>query len=252
MIYNTAGYVHSIYNGGMVDGPGIRCVVFLSGCPLRCKYCHNPDTWEKTNGNAMTVSDVVTEVKKYKSYYKFGGGVTISGGEPFVQAGFLTEILKACKAQGIHTAIDTSGYANPEDVKNALAHTDLLLLDIKSFNPETYKNVTGVDIDKTLETLRLAKAQNIPTWIRFVLVPGLTDNMQDLNNLANFLEDYSNVKKIDVLPFHKSGEFKWKTHDIPYELADTQPPTEHMLEEARKIIIAVSSQIGTACDSTNR
>ena len=231
-----AGYVHSIYNGGMVDGPGIRCVIFLSGCPLRCKYCHNPDSWEKQSGKLMTVDDIMDEVLKYKIYYDAsGGGVTISGGEPFMQAEFLTAILKACKHYGIHTAIDTSGYASLADAEKALQYTDLLLLDIKAYSPETYKRLTGVNIDRTLDMLRLSQALNIPTWVRYVLVPGLTDDTDELINLAKFLKDYSNIEKVDILPFHKEGEYKWQGRNIPYELTETLPATPEMVKAAKKI-----------------
>jgi len=231
------GYVHSIYNGGMVDGPGIRCVVFLSGCPLRCKYCHNPDTWEKKDGTTMTVEDVMSEVMKYKVYYKTsGGGVTISGGEPFMQPEFLTEILKECKARGIHTAIDTSGYANLTDAKEALQYTDLLLLDIKAYNRENYKNVTGVEIDRTLAVLELSQEMGTPIWVRYVLVPGLTDNMGEIINLAEFLRGYNNIKKIDVLPFHKNGEQKWEKRKLNYELTDTQPPSPEIVKLVKELL----------------
>ncbi|MCL2286542.1 MAG: pyruvate formate-lyase-activating protein [Firmicutes bacterium] len=232
----SQGYVHSIYNGGMVDGPGIRSVVFLSGCPLRCKYCHNPDSWEKTSGKLMTVDEVVEEVLKYRTFYKVsGGGITISGGEPFLQAQFLTEILKACKLHGINTAIDTSGYASLGSAKKAFKYTDLLLLDIKGYYPENYKSITGVAIDKTLAMLELAKELNLPTWIRYVLVPGLTDNKDELKDLADFLRSFDNIENIDVLPFHKEGEYKWHSRSLPYELADTPPPTRELLAEVKKI-----------------
>ena len=237
------GYVHSIYSGGMVDGPGIRCVVFLSGCPLRCKYCHNPDSWEKTSGKLMTVDEIMEEVLKYRNYFKAsGGGVTISGGEPFSQPEFLTEILKACKHNGISTAIDTSGYTSPCNAKEAFKYTDLLLLDMKAYYPENYKHITGVTIDKALATLELAKQLNLPAWIRYVLVPGLTDNKDELKDLAEFLRGFDNIKKIDVLPFHKEGEYKWYSRGIPYELADTQPPTRELVAEVKGILsITVAS-----------
>ena len=231
------GYVHSIYSGGMVDGPGIRCVVFLSGCPLRCKYCHNPDSWMLHSGKPMTVTEVMDEILKYKSYYKTsGGGVTVSGGEPFIQAAFLTEILKACKAHGIPTALDTSGYANIDAARGALKYTDLLLLDVKAFNPETYRNVTGVEIDKTLGILNLSREMGIPTWVRYVLVPGLTDDMDEIRDLSAFLKGYDNVKKIEVLPFHKAGEHKWEEFNIPYELGDTPPPAADDIALAKSIL----------------
>jgi len=231
------GYIHSIFSGGMADGPGIRCVIFLSGCPLRCLYCHNPDSWGKPRGKKWTVEEIVDEVLKYRSFYKFsGGGVTFSGGEPLMQPEFLAEALKACRARGIHTAVDTSGFANAEAVREVLKHTDLLLLDIKSYNPRVYKKVTGVSIDKTLEFLQISQEMRVPTWIRYVLVPGLTDGFADMRNLAEFLRGFDNIEKIEVLPFHKQGEYKWKTHNVPYELADTGPPSKELLDAAKEIL----------------
>ena len=231
------GYIHSVYNGGMVDGLGIRSVVFLSGCPLRCLYCHNPDSWVKTSGEQRTVTDVINEVKKYTTFHKAsGGGVTFTGGEPFTQAKFLTQLLKSCKENDIHTALDTSGYTSAENAKQALQYTDLLMLDIKSINPAVYKKLTGVKIDKTLDMLDISRDMNVPTWIRYVLVPGLTDDARDLANLAEYLRPYSNIKKIDLLPFHKVGEYKWHEREIPYTLADTPTPTVEMMQRAKEIL----------------
>ena len=231
------GYVHSIDTGGMVDGPGIRYVIFLSGCYLRCKYCHNPDTWKLKSGKLVTVGDTIKEIKKYSSYLKFsGGGVTITGGDPFVQPEFLIELLRACKANGIHTTIDTSGYAKRHDAERALLCTDLLLLDFKTFNPVTYKNLTGVAIDRTLDVLEISRELKVPVWIRFVLVPGYTDNMDDIKRMADYIKSFDNVEKVDVLPFHKLGEYKWANLGISYELADVQPPTSEMLEQAQTIL----------------
>ena len=231
------GYVHSIYTGGMVDGPGIRCVVFLAGCGLRCKYCHNPDTWNRDNGNIITVDDCLAEILKYEAYYKFsGGGVTISGGEPLNQPDFLAELLKACHAHGLHTAIDTSGFTTKNVAEKILPHVDLLLLDIKSYNKDTYKNVTGVSLDNTLDFLRAASRYKVTTWIRFVLVPGLTDNKRDMKEMAEFLQAFDNVEEIHVLPFHKNGEYKWENVQIPYELGDTRVPTQEEIAEAEAIL----------------
>ncbi|MCL2400447.1 MAG: pyruvate formate-lyase-activating protein [Defluviitaleaceae bacterium] len=231
------GYIHSIDTGGMVDGPGIRYVIFLSGCHLRCKYCHNPDTWKLKDGKPVTVEEAIKDVKKYSSYLKFsGGGVTITGGDPFVQSEFLIDLLAACKSYGIHTTVDTSGYAKREVAERALQYTDLLLLDIKSFNPDTFKNLTGVPINRTLEVLELSRDLKVPVWMRFVLVPGYTDNMDDIKKMADHLKLFDNVKKIDVLPFHKLGEYKWANLGIPYELADVQPPSKEVLEQARSIL----------------
>jgi len=234
---NHGGYVHSIYSGGMVDGPGIRTVVFFAGCPLRCKYCHNPDTWQFRSGHLMSVDALLDEVNKYKSFYTFsGGGVTISGGEPFAQPEFLLKVLTACKQQGIHTAIDTSGFTTPEWGEKVLAKTDLLLLDFKAFYPETYKKVTGLIIDKMFYTLEIAHRMNVKTWIRFVLVPGLTDDLEEIRYMADYLKSYDNIEKIQVLPFHKTGEYKWDDVDVPYTLHDTEPPEIELLTQVREIL----------------
>ena len=242
IVYNSKqqGYVHSVETGGMVDGPGIRYVVFFAGCNLRCKYCHNPDTWSKSKGQLLTVGELMRDIVKYKSYLKYsGGGVTITGGEPFAQPEFLTELLAACKAHGLHTALDTSGYSTRQAAEKALMYTDLLLLDIKSINPNVYKQLTGVNLDRTLEVLRLGEFMEVPIWVRFVLVPGLTDNLDDIKKLADFLQPFVNVVKVEVLPFHKMGEYKWKELGIPYELADVEPPSRETVDKV-KAILAVS------------
>ncbi|MCL2427120.1 MAG: pyruvate formate-lyase-activating protein [Oscillospiraceae bacterium] len=231
------GYIHSIYNGGMVDGLGIRSVVFLSGCPLRCLYCHNPDSWVKTSGERRTVDDVVSEIQMYTTFHKAsGGGVTFTGGEPFMQAKFLTELLRACKEKDIHTAVDTSGHTKLENAKHALPYTDLLLLDVKSINPTIYKKITGANINPVLDMLRLSFELNIPTWVRYVLLPGLTDDIDDIKALAEYLRPFKNVKKVDVLPFHKVGEYKWHEHKLDYKLSETLPPSKELLETVREIL----------------
>ena len=234
---NRQGYIHAVETGGMVDGPGIRYVVFLAGCSLTCKYCHNPDTWKRNDGRLMTVGELIRDIKKYKSYLKFsGGGVTVTGGEPFVQPEFLTELLYACKENNMHTVLDTSGNTSGHIAENALKHTDLLLLDIKSGNPEVYKKVTGGQIERVLEVLRISDKLNTPTWVRYVLVPGYTDNFDDIRNLADYLQKFSNIEKIEVLPFHKLGEHKWEKMDIPYELTDVEPPGKDVLAKAKAIL----------------
>lgn len=230
------GYIHSIYTGSMLDGPGIRTVVFFAGCSLRCKYCHNPDTWFRLCGNKKTVEEVFEEVQKYASYYKFsGGGITISGGEPADQPYFLQELLKACRANGIHSVLDTSGCATESIAKETLPYVDLLMLDFKAFDPELYFKITGQKRERPMLTLRIAQSLKIPTWIRFVLVPGLTDNLNDLREMAAFLAQHENIEKIEVLPFHKHGEHKWKELNLEYELHNTQPPTPEQLLEVQKI-----------------
>lgn len=238
---DVKGYVHSIYSGGMVDGPGIRTVVFLSGCGLRCKYCHNPDTWDKESGTIMTVDECAAEIMKYKSFYRFsGGGVTISGGEPLHQHDFLLALLKACRERGVHTALDTAGYTTMEQAEDILPHVDLLLLDIKSYNPETYKKLTGVSLDKTIAFIKTSQRLQVPTTIRYVLVPGLTDNLDDIKKLADFLSRFDNIEEIHVLPFHKQGEHKWEEISVPYELHDTPIPTQAQVEEVQRILSNIS------------
>jgi len=185
----------------------------------------------------MTVGEIITDIKKYKSYMKFsGGGVTVSGGEPLAQAVFLEALLKACKDCGFHTAIDTSGYTSGVNARRVLAYTDLVLLDIKSINPETYKAITGVPIDRTLRMLEACREMGRKVWVRYVLVPGLTDNIDDIRQLAEYLRPYDNVERVDVVPFHKVGEYKWRDLDIEYELADVQPPGQEFLEVAQGIL----------------
>jgi len=227
-----------MYTGGMVDGPGIRTVVFFSGCSLRCLYCHNPDTWFRKRGNKMTVAEVLDEVIKYKSYYKHSnGGITISGGEPVDQPDFLLELLKGCRENGVHTAIDTVGCTTEDIMEEILPYVDLLMLDIKTYNPKQFMRITGQRMDKTMSTLAVAEALKVPTWIRYVLVPGLSDDLDDISKLASFLKQHNNIEKIEVLPFHKKGEYKWKDLGLKYELYDTQPPTVEQVEAARKIFM---------------
>ena len=236
------GYVHSVYTGGMVDGPGVRYIVFFAGCNLRCKYCHNPDTWNMLNARLHSVEEVVGEIKKYESYLKFsGGGVTITGGEPFVQPEFLIELLKACKANGWHTVLDTSGNAPSNVIDDVLSYTDLLLLDIKSINPETYKKLTKGSLKRTLNVLSASERLNIPVWIRHVLVPGITDNFDDLQKMADYLRKpaFPNVEKVKVLPFHQLGKDKWEQLGIPYELGDVEPPSDEVMEKAKAILESV-------------
>jgi pyruvate formate lyase activating enzyme len=230
------GKIHSLESCGTVDGPGIRFVVFMQGCPLRCKYCHNPDTWKMTDGKDMSVDEIVKEAKKYKSYMKFSkGGITLSGGEPFMQPKFVEELFKKCKTEGIHTTIDTSGYIEIDSAKEALEYTDLVLLDIKSYNDKIFKGLTGVSNENTLNLAKYLKEINKPTWIRYVLVPRITDNMKDIENLAKFISDMDNIEKVQVLPFHKLGEYKWEELGYNYELENTPVPNEEIVQKTKDI-----------------
>lgn len=237
----TAGYIHSIETCGTVDGPGLRVVVFTTGCPLRCLYCANPDCRQIENGKLTSVDDLVAEIKKYIPYMKAsGGGVTISGGEPLFQPEFVREVFKRCQALGIHTALDTSGFCDLEIAKSVLEYVDLVLLDIKSFDSATYHKVTSVDLAPTLALASYLNEVQKPTWIRFVLVPGLTDHPDNIEGLAKFLSAFQNIEKIDVLPFHKLGEYKWKQLGYDYQLKNTPSPTQEEVQAA----IAIFNQYG--------
>ena len=238
------GKIHSFESCGTVDGPGIRFVVFMQGCPLRCQYCHNPDTWDTQKGNLMTAADLMTEITKYRSYMNFsGGGVTITGGEPMLQPDFVLEVFKSCKAEGIHTALDTSGFILNDSVKEVLSYTDLILLDIKSINPDTFKRVTSFSLDPVLSFAQYAASQQIDMWVRFVLVPGLTDNLEDVAELGKYIQTLSSVKKIEVLPFHKMGEYKWETLGFDYQLKDTPSPDKALVEEVKSILKSFNPNI---------
>ncbi len=230
------GRIHSVETCGTVDGPGIRFVIFTQGCPLRCKYCHNPDTWKLSDGQEVTVDELMSDIRKYKSYMRFsGGGVTASGGEPLMQPEFVKEIFKRCKAEGIHTALDTSGFINLDTAKEVLEYTDLVLLDIKSFNPIVYKDLTGVSNEPTIDLAKYLSEVNIPVWLRYVLVPDLTSNLEDIEELALLISTLNNVSKVEVLPFHKLGEYKWEELGYDYKLKNTNPPSEDLMKKAKDI-----------------
>ncbi len=230
------GRIHSLESFGTVDGPGIRFVVFLQGCPLRCQFCHNPDTWEVHKGTEYEPAQLVDEIIKYKSYMKFSdGGVTFTGGEPLLQAEFILEVCKLLRPHQISVAIDTSGFIWNDYVKEVLDYTDIVLLDIKNYDKRVYEKVTGVALSPTLKFLDHLRERDIKTWIRYVLVPGLTDNLEAVRGLSNHLDQYPNVEKIDLLGFHKMGEFKWKELGLKYELTDTPEPSKELLAEVKAI-----------------
>ena len=232
------GKIHSIETCGTVDGPGIRYVLFTQGCPLRCQYCHNPDSWKVGDGKDMSVDAIIKDVVKYKSFMTFsGGGITVSGGEPLLQPDFVGELFKECKKNDIHTCLDTSGYIKLDRADPVLDHTDLVLLDIKSYNPLVFKDVTGVPIDSTLAFAKHLSDRDIPVWIRYVLVPGLTDDLDDIEALAKYLTTLNNVERIDILPFHKMGEYKWEQLGYDYQLTDTPSPEPEDVARAKDIFL---------------
>lgn len=232
----TQGKIHSVETCGTVDGPGIRFVIFTQGCPLRCLYCHNPDCRHIEDGKTAIAGELITEIKKYQSYFRYsGGGVTITGGEPLMQPEFVQAIFQECHQLGIHTALDTSGYVTLDTAKTVLPHTDLVLLDIKSFDRQIYQQVTSVSLEPTLKFARYLHDIQKPTWIRFVLVPDLTDPVENVTGLAQFIAPFTNVERVEVLPFHKMGEYKWEQLGYEYQLKSINPPSEALVNGVRQI-----------------
>jgi pyruvate formate lyase activating enzyme len=224
------GYVHSYETSSRYDGPGLRAVLFVSGCLLRCTYCHNPDTWHLKDGTYVSAQQVIERLGQFASALRaLDGGLTISGGEVLVQLAFTKRILAGAKKMGLHTAIETSGFLGDRVDDPYLSVLDLVLLDIKSSNPETYKEVTGRDLAPTLRFAeRLAKI-NKPVWVRFTLVPGLTDDPANVEGIAKFVAPMKNVEWVEVQPFHKMGEFKWKAMNLEYKHANTPSPTPDLV-----------------------
>jgi len=228
-----------------VDGPGLRFVVFLQGCPLRCRYCHNPDTWDPRGGTEVTVGSLVEEIRKYIPYMKFsGGGVTVSGGEPLLQPDFVAALFAECRQLGIHTALDSSGFAPAERAERVLAQTDLLLLDIKQPNLLRHKALTGVDGRRPRTTARLAAAMGIPMWIRYVVVPGWTDDPADVEALADLVLTLPTVEKVELLPYHLLGKHKWEALGISYQLEGVLPPPATTMERIRKQLTDRGIRVG--------
>ena len=224
------GYVHSYESSSRYDGPGLRVVLFLSGCLLRCTYCHNPDTWHLKDGTRVSAAQVLNRLGSFAPALKaLDGGLTISGGEAMVQLGFTRTILAGAKALGLHTAMETSGFLGDRADDHFLSVLDLVLLDIKSSKPGTYKKVTGRDLAPTLRFAERLAALGKPTWIRFTLVPGLTDDPANVEGLAKFVAPMKNVQWVEVQPFHQMGAFKWKAMGLEYKHADTSPPSAFLI-----------------------
>ena len=223
------GYVHSYETSSRYDGPGLRAVLFVSGCLLRCTYCHNPDTWHLKDGTYISAQQVVDRLGQFASALRaLDGGLTISGGEVMVQLAFTKRILAGAKQMGLHTAIETSGFLGDRVDDSYLSVLDLVLLDIKSSNPDTYKAVTGRDLAPTLRFAERLAKMNKPVWVRFTLVPGHTDDPANVEGIAKFVAPMKNVEWVEVQPFHKMGEFKWKAMNLEYKHANTEPPTPEL------------------------
>ncbi|WP_413254671.1 pyruvate formate-lyase-activating protein [Streptomyces pseudovenezuelae] len=231
----VTGRIHSWDLSTGVDGPGTRFVLFVSGCPLRCLYCANPDTWHMRDGRTATVDEVMAEIEKYRAFLTTaGGGVTITGGEALLQPAFTGALLRRCKEAGLHTAIDTSGFLGARASDELLADTDLVLLDIKSFDIVTYRRLTGGDLAPTLAFATRLNRLGVPMWIRYVLVPGWTDDLEAVDGLAQFVAGLRTVDRVDVLPFHKLGAGKYAALGIPFPLKDTPAPDPRLTERVRE------------------
>ncbi|MGH4052097.1 MAG: pyruvate formate-lyase-activating protein [Clostridium sp.] len=231
------GKIHSIESMGLVDGPGIRVVVFFQGCKLRCAYCHNPDTWQLSGGNEMTPEELIQKIVRFKPYFKrSGGGVTFSGGDPLLQPEFLLECLKLCKLSGVHTALDTAGFGNG-DYTQILKYTDLVLLDIKQITGQGYVSLTGrdsTDVNVFLESLRKSESR---VWVRHVVVPGITDSVEHITKLAKIIrQEVPRVDKVELLPYHVLGVSKYEALGIPYKLKGVEPMDKDKNDELQTLI----------------
>lgn len=238
------GLIHSTESFGAADGPGVRFIVFMQGCHMRCRYCHNPDTWKMDGGDEVTADEILKRALRFKPYWGKDGGITISGGEPLLQIDFVIELLKKAKELGINTCIDTAG--NPftkeepffSKFEELMKYTDLLLLDLKEINPARHKDLTGFDNSNIIEMAKYLSEINKPVWIRHVLVPEHSDFDEDLDALGDFIDTLSNVDRVEILPYHTLGKFKWENLGIPYTLESISPPSAERIENAKNRIHA--------------
>ena len=234
------GYVHSLESFGSVDGPGVRYVIFLAGCAMRCQFCHNPDTWNMQTGTPYTADALLEKAMRYRSYWGENGGITVSGGEPLLQIDFLIELFSKAKEQGIHTTLDTSGnpFTREEPFfgkfQELMKYTDLFLLDIKQIDDEQHKILTGCTNQNILDLARYLSDEKKPVWIRHVLVPQRSDNDEYLDRLRAFLDTLQNVERVEVLPYHTLGVYKWKELGLSYPLEGIDPPTKERIENAKE------------------
>ena len=232
------GRIHSFESFGTVDGPGIRFVIFMQGCPLKCKYCHNRDTWDFNGSVQYAIEPVIEKIMRSKPYFDHSnGGVTVSGGEPLAQSEFVLELFKELKKRGIHTALDTAGsYKITPEIEMLLSYTDLVILDIKHIVNKKCIELTGLSNENELNFAKYLSTHNIPMWIRQVLVPGITNNEADLITLRQFLDTLNNIQKIEVLPYHDLGKYKWEELGFEYPLKDVPLPTPENIDKAKKIL----------------
>ena len=230
-----SGRIHSIESMGLVDGPGIRTVIFMQGCRLRCRYCHNPDTWDPKGGTLVTADELMQKVKRFKPYYGSEGGVTFSGGEPLLQRGFLLEMLKLCRSEGIPTCLDTAG-CGCGGYKELLRYTDLVIFDVKHFTPGGYERITGQPADEAAVFLEAVQQSGTPLWIRHVAVPGLTDGDGHFERLRRFLKMLHGIQRVELLPYHVLGVPKYRSLGIPYPLEQVPPMKPEALAHWQQIM----------------
>lgn len=236
------GRIHSTESFGSVDGPGVRFVIFVQGCSLRCRYCHNPDTWDAQGGEWKTADELLDTAERYRSYWGSEGGITVSGGEPLLQIDFLLELFRKARQRGIHTCVDTAGqpFTRKEPFFSAFRElcdvTDLFMVDIKHIDEAAHVRLTGKTNRNILDMLRYLSDIGKPVWIRHVLVPGITDDDDALRHTADFIRTLGNVEKVEVLPYHSFGAYKWDTLGIPYSLNGVEPPTKERVENAQRIL----------------
>ena len=225
------GFLHSFTTGSTVDGPGVRIVAWTAGCQWRCLYCHNPDTWNMMNGMPVKLERAVDEVSKYRRGLKvMSGGLTISGGEALMQDRFVVRLFSAVKKLGVHTALDTNGYLGDRLTDEELKQVDLVILHLKAWDAERHIYLTSKPVEPTLNFARRLAQRGIPTWVRYVLIPGLTDDEEDINHISTFAAGLGNVQRVDVLPFHQMGRYKWKKLGLDYQLDDVQPPPIELVQ----------------------
>ena len=236
------GYIHSTESFGSVDGPGVRFIVFMQGCNMRCKYCHNPDTWDKNGGREVTADEVIKTALRYRTYWGKKGGITISGGEPLLQLDILIELCKKCREQGISTVIDTAGkpFTREEPFfskfNELLNYTDLIMLDLKHIDSNDHKALTGFGNENILDLAQYLSEKNVPVWIRHVLVPGINDDDFSLNKLHKFIKTLKNVQRVEILPYHNLGEFKYEDLGIKYPLAGLRSPSKESIANAQRLL----------------
>ena len=239
---NIKGYVHSLESFGAADGPGVRYIIFLSGCRMRCAFCHNPDTWAENQGQEYTADELLKKALRFKPYWKNKGGITVSGGEPLLQIDFLLDLFRKAKELGINTCLDTAGqpFTREEPFyskwKELMSLTDTVMLDIKHIDPEEHKKLTGVPNDNIFEMARELSDMGVTIWIRHVLVPGGSDNDDYLKRTREFIDTLKTVERVDVLPYHTLGTFKYENLGIPYRLEGVKPPTAERIANAKAIL----------------